>query len=398
MAAGNHESFTKKSRRARQLENSMIKFIVVGKSKNVVVAVLQAIRSFSREKAVVIGDEETTMLRWSALCKQQVTLSFDGKSDEAFVAAVNNVLAQAPEAILIPADCEGIRMVNRMREHLKIDITPIPDLQTLNMFDDKSQFDQFCRRHALPVPLTRRFQDKHELDYDALAAEFGVPFVLKPINQAGSLGVVIIRSRAQYEETVVGEGKYPYSPILAQQYIDGADIDISLLAIRGRLSAFAIQQVDGASIQFLANPQLERIAAKLCEVSGFHGVMHIDARRERGTGRMFLIESNPRFWATLTASVWCGINFVAESIRETPRPNGPLRLVSGSASTRHPLMRPAAWGGLVKDGSEQGRLLRAIAFDLPGIGHLLKELPQRALKRRRPGVPNGAVPAVRKAK
>lgn len=361
----------------------MIDFIVVGKSKNVVIAVLLALRSSSKAKCVVIGDEETAMLRWSSLCKRQVTLSFDGSADQRFAATVQALMARSPQAVLIPADCEGIRLVNRTRASMPERMTPVPDLATLDMFDDKWQFHAFCAQQGLPVPAQRLFQDKSGLRFDALVAEFGLPFVLKPVNQAGSLGVLVIRSRRQYEELVAAEGKYPYSPIIAQQYIEGSDIDISLLAFHGRLSAFAIQQVQGAQINFLPNAQLEAIAQRLCSTSNFHGVMHIDARRERGTGRMFLIESNPRFWATLTASVWCGLNFVAESIVESPRPAGPLRLTAGSASTRHPLMRPSAWGGMLRGGSEQGRLLRAMTFDLPSLGRLARELPQRALTFRR---------------
>jgi predicted ATP-grasp superfamily ATP-dependent carboligase len=374
----------------------MIDFIVVGKSKIVVLAVLLAIRSFSKGKCVVIGDEETTMLRWSTLCKQQITLSFDGKSDQAFADTVQSLCAQAPYATLIPADCEGIRIVNRMREHMPERITPMPDLETLNMFDDKWRFHEFCARHDLPVPVQRLFRDKSSLRFNALVAEFGLPFVLKPVNQAGSLGVLVIHSRVQYEQMVAAEGQYPYAPIIAQQFIAGDDVDISLLSMHGRLSAFAIQQVQGPQIQFLANPQLEAIAERLCAASRFHGVMHIDTRRERHSGRMYLIESNPRFWATLPASVWCGLNFIAESMKESARPAGPLRLTAGSASTRHPLMRPSAWADLVFDGGEQGRLLRAMTFDLPSIGNLVRELPRRILtyrQRRTAAVPAGLIAA-----
>lgn len=359
----------------------MVNYIVVGKSRRVVVAVLQAIRSFTDAKCVVIGDHETKSLRFSKMCERQIGIEFNASCDDRLVDVVRSIADRTPHVTVIPADCEGIRMVGRVRDRLQVQVTPAPDLDTLEMFDNKWRFHQFCMQHGLPVPRTQFFESKRELDFDSLAAAFGVPFVLKPINQAGSLGVAIVRSREQFERDIATNPAYCFAPLVAQRFIDGDDIDLSLLAVNGRLSAFAIQQARRARIDFLHSPQLAFLAQELCRVSGYHGVMHIDARREKRTGKVLLIESNPRFWATLTASVWCGLNFVAESISETPRSNGARQLVEGMSSTRHPLMQPSCWTCLFGDRGERGRLLRAIAFDLPALGSFVRELPNLVLRR-----------------
>lgn len=354
----------------------MINFIVVGKSKRVVVAILQAIRSFTDAKCIVVGDEETRCLRWSTLAKRQIMTRFDGSDDDNFANAINRIVEKTPHVRLIPADCDGIRLTNRVRNRLRVKITPTPDLSMLNMFDDKWHFHQFCVQHGLAVPPTRFAATKSDLDFDTIAGEFGVPFVVKPVNQAGSFGVEIIRSKAHFEQAIRDNANYRFAPLIAQRYIDGVDIDLSLLSVQGQVSAYAIQQVAGSMIHFVSNPALEEMAEKLCKVSAYHGVMHIDARIEKATGNIFLIESNPRFWASLTASVWCGLNFVAESIEQTPRPQGARRqLTAGKAYTRHPVIRPSSWLQLVADSGERGRLIRAMTFDLPTLGDFSKEFP-----------------------
>jgi predicted ATP-grasp superfamily ATP-dependent carboligase len=353
----------------------MSNFIVVGKSNFVVIAVLQAIRSYTDAKVTLIGDHETNALRWSTLCARKLTIQFNGSDDEKFIGMVNTAAKKMPHLKLIPVDCEGIRITNRVLDRLSVNVTPIPNSPTLEMFDDKWQFHQFCTQHALQVPTTRFIGTKHDLDFDAVAADLGLPFVIKPTNQAGSLGVLIVSSKTFFGKKILNNPDYKFCPLIAQRFVDGVDIDLSLLAINGRLSAFAIQQTNGFTTGFVSNSYLEKVAAKISSDSAYHGVMHIDARIEKRTGQVFLIEANPRFWASLTAAVWCGLNFVAESAEQTPRVKGVRSLTHGTFHTRHPAIRPASWRRLIVDSGQCGRLLRANMFDPYSLSNFAVDLP-----------------------
>lgn len=353
----------------------MSNFIVVGKSNRIVVAALQAIRSFTDAKVTVLGDAETRALRWSSLCARKWTIAFDGTDDDRFVQLVNKVKQEMPHVKLIPVDCEGIRITNRVLERLLVNITPIPDMRTLNMFDDKWQFHRFCMQHGLRVPTTRFIGTKYDIDFDAVKAQLGLPFVIKPTNQAGSLGVQIVGSKAYFEKNILHNPVYQYGPLIAQRFIDGIDIDLSLLSVNGTLSAYAIQQTNGSTTEFLENPYLDNVAEQISRDSAYHGVMHVDARIETATGHVFLIEANPRFWASITASVWCGLNFVAECIEQTPRLNGPRRLTQGMCHTRHPAIQPASWSRMIADRGQRGRFLRASMFDPYSLSHFALDLP-----------------------
>jgi predicted ATP-grasp superfamily ATP-dependent carboligase len=358
----------------------VINFIVSGNCRRVVSAVLLAIRSFTDAKCVVIGGEATRVLRWSGLCKRQLTVDLDGGEDDAYVDLVNCIAGVNPHVILIPADCDAIRLANRVRGRLKVNTTPFPELATLDMFDNKWRFHQFCTGLGLPVPETLHFAAKSEMDFKEIVSAIGLPFVVKPLDRAGSTGVHVVRSAEDFEASILDDGEYDYGALIAQRFIRGEDVDISFLSSKGRMSAFAVQQASGSKIVFLPNSSLAAMASTLSDASSYHGVMHVDARVEEGTGKVWLIESNPRFWASLTASVWCGLNFVAESIMPAPKEAAVRALTNGSASIRHPLVRPSAWRGMLADRGGQGRLLRAMAFDPPALGGFARDLPTAAFR------------------
>jgi predicted ATP-grasp superfamily ATP-dependent carboligase len=339
--------------------------------------VLWALRSHSERQCVVIGGPNTRAVRRSSLCADHAELSFEPEDDNAFVDAVERFAAKMHNPILIPADCKSVRLVNRVRERLPLRIIPVPDTDTLEMFDDKWRFFQFCKQNQLPVPATRYVGDKRSLNYAETAAQLGVPFLIKPINQAGSNGVQVIVNEAHYDDSVRHNPAYQFDSLIAQQYIEGRDVGINLMATGGKLRALAFQQRVGARIHFFADKAMEALARQIAGASGYHGVMNLDARIQDGTGDVFLLESNPRFWASLTAAVDCGLNFVAESIATVPPPDPVRMLKAGTFHMRHPAVRPSTWLSILFDSSGNGRLLRAKMADMQGLRATAKSVAEK---------------------
>ena len=355
-------------------------FVLLGRSTRVGIEVLQAIRSFSQGDCLVAGDEASRPLRWSTHCSRHVMIGLGGSGDDEFVTMINGLAARNSQTVLIPFDCDGIRMANRVQGRLQVKTVPVPDVATLDLLEDKWSFHAFCSQHALPVPLTRFVGTKEAVDFDAVAAEFGLPFVLKPTNWSGSLGVQIVTSRSQFEQDILGDARYVFDTLVVQQFIEGEDACLSVLANRGRLLALAIQRLVLNRIEFMPNAGLEVIASQICRDSVYHGVMNLDVRIEKDTGKLFLIEANPRFYASLTAAVSCGLNFVAESLDPADEVSEPKRLVAGHFDKPHPLLTPSLWPRLLLEPGARGRLLRAKAFDLFTFGMLLRQLPLMPLR------------------
>lgn len=356
--------------------------VVVGNSLQVLGPVLQAIRSFSGADISVIGNESTRSIRWSLLCNQWIRHSLSHSEDESLLALLQKTCARDRPARIIAVDCEAAHALNRLRTRLPAPPAPMPNSDQLTLFEDKWQFHRFCQLQGIPSPLTLCFDNKQMLRYPVLASALGTPFVIKPSNLAGAQGVCIIRDESMFESEILRHDDYQFSPLLAQEYIPGEDVDISLLAVGGKVMTLATQQVSGSVVRFISQPQIESMAERLCAASRYDGVMHIDARIDRRSGRVCLIESNPRYWASMTAALWCGLNFVQESLRyvRDPEPDsGPLRLAQGRAYTRYPLLRAGNLRCLLSR-SLRGRLLRWSVMDPWRMSRLaldLSNLPKK---------------------
>lgn len=352
-------------------------FVVVGSARALVIQVMLAIRTFSNAECLAVCSKKTQFLRYSNLPSRYVEIDFDGADDDRFADIVNNYCNLHPGSILVAADCDGTRITNRVRGNLTALILPTPDTATLDCLDNKWTFYEFCVQHNLSVPATCSVPTKHALDFPAAAEKLGLPVVIKPVKEQGSKGVHIVNSVADYRRLVLEEPDYLHAPLIAQEYINGTDIGANLLAVDGHVKALAIQrrvppQDEGAPIEFIDNAALFSSAVRLVQETGYSGVMNIDARIECGSGKVYLLESNPRFWRSLSASVWCGLNFVAELFDCDSSASEISTLHTGTADTfYHPIFRPQLCIRALLDSGQRGRLARLMMFDICTLGSSL---------------------------
>lgn len=371
----------------------MRNFIVVGAAKAMVVQALLAIHTYTDARCAVVCARGTRFLRFSNLCFAYLEADLSGPDDDSLVDSINRFADVMPDPVLISADCDGARMVNRVRDRLAVVVAPTPDSSMLDCLDNKWRFYQFCRKHGLNVPATRLIGNKRDLDFGALSFQLGIPFVVKPVNQDSSRGIHIISSEEDYQREILDNDTYLHAPLIAQRYIPGTDVGLNLLSIKGRVAAIAIQQRidpkhDGSEIRFFHNDYLESVAYTVSRECAYDGVMNIDARIEHGTGKVFLFESNPRVWRSLSASVWCGLNFIAASVE----PAGNIRLLtSGSADIYyHPLFRPSLWRHALFDRGHRGRMVRLMTFDVCTLSTSIRILFAEGGWRRRKGTVSAA--------
>jgi biotin carboxylase len=255
---------------------AMIDVILVGNSTRIALPVLQAIHSMGDTQCAVVGSQQTQALRWSHLCRQHAVIDFT--RDEASLQVINHMAEQNPAAILLPFDCEAIRFVNRVQGRLSLKSIPVPDMATLNMFDDKWLFHQFCASNALPVPKTLWVGPKSNLDFSTIQADLGLPFIIKPTNESGSNGVQTIHSLEELEQKILNNEAYVFTPLIAQKYIEGIDMDINLFSVDGQLRAVSVHRPHKSIIDFMPHPELEDIAERICRCSQYNGVMNADVR------------------------------------------------------------------------------------------------------------------------
>lgn len=263
----------------------------------------------------LVGSKDIAFLRRSKACQQyfENDLSLGEDNENKFVQIIRR-LGISTSIFLIPVDDAGIRIVQATIDRLATVCFPLPDRHSFERLADKWQFYQTCQEADLPTPNTLYLKDKADIDFDSVRATVGLPFVLKPTNKSNGLGVCIVHSSDHLREEVFRNRNYDFSPLIAQTFIPGIDIDISILAESGDVKHFAVQIRKERQLWFVQNEKLVECTKELVRSLNYTGVMHIDARLENGSEEIFLLEANPRFWASVDEATLGGLNFVRAGI------------------------------------------------------------------------------------
>lgn len=193
-------------------------------------------------------------------------------------------------------------------------VFPSASMETLHTLDDKWRFSRFMEANDIPRPWTLLLEDLDQLD--GLATSLEYPLMVKPTFGESGHGVVRIDSIGALRAHLASGSRYAGLPLLLQGHVQGQDADISVLAADGRIVGHVLHaRKDGCTLEFMRNEQALHVAERIVGAAKYSGVANIDLRIDGKTGRVTVLECNPRFWYTLQASLWRGVNFVEAGFR-----------------------------------------------------------------------------------
>jgi predicted ATP-grasp superfamily ATP-dependent carboligase len=217
---------------------------------------------------------------------------------------------------IVGGDIRSSGLLHSIKDKL-IDVLVFPciDGETLEMLDDKWRFQKFMMENAIPCPEGVLLGSIDQLE--SLTKDLTFPLMVKPLFGESGHGIVYKRNLQDLREHLHSASKYTALPVLIQRYVDGIDADISLLALNGRVVCHALHsRVDGGILRFQRNDEILATATQIVKAANYSGVLNIDVRISLDLShRVSVIECNPRFWYTLQASLWRGLNFVEAGFR-----------------------------------------------------------------------------------
>jgi hypothetical protein len=158
-------------------------FAVVGSEPQLVIQVLLSVRTFSSAPCLALVSPHDRDVRRSRLAHAIDEAGMDGRDDERVIASLNEWATRYADSVIVAADCPGARLLHRVGPRLNARVAPLPDRETLETFDNKWTFYEFCRAHDLPAPESVRIQSKHAMDLHTVTAHVGMPFVVKPLRE-----------------------------------------------------------------------------------------------------------------------------------------------------------------------------------------------------------------------
>jgi len=296
------------------IRNGSFSVLIPDGESHYATSIVRCLAEEKEVKTIVLSRDRNAPIRFSRYTSKFIYNLF-GESKEERLAAIIDAIKKTNTDILLPVDVETIRLVSENKEKLSnlIAIAPNPELNSFDIADDKWLLSLWLKENNIPHPNTLLFKSTSSLE-EALSA-LSFPIIIKPRNGSGGKGIHIIKN-AEELQSWYNEFDHSEDQII-QSYIKGYDIDCSVICSEGRILAHTIQKglkytVDYPwpyGIEFLENDEIFHIVKEVVDKFNWSGVVHIDLRYDEVERQAKLIEMNPRFWASVTASIFAGVNF-----------------------------------------------------------------------------------------
>lgn len=236
-----------------------------------------------------------------------------GSNTEWLEVIIHEISANNVDIIIPIAEQELLFFIeNRSAIVTHTKLIPIVDFQTFQTASHKDLLSDFCRSHELPHPnsLLSEFNHKSTI----LNSGLNYPLLIKPLDQKGGDGILKIND----EEELVLNLRNHSGSIFIQEYINGYDIDCSVLCLNGKILCHTIQRgnlkghndfAPQLGFELFENKELLEVVADTMYKLNWSGIAHIDLRFDEKLNRYCIIEINPRFWGSIGASLKAGVNF-----------------------------------------------------------------------------------------
>lgn len=246
--------------------------------------------------------------------------SFHAEPDN-YVDALGAIAGRHDIQVLMPMHEDALTVQER-RERLPPGlIVAAPPCEGLALGLDKQRIVALAARAGVDAPATAAPESMAEAQERIQTSRF--PLVVKTRHGNGGKGVAVARSPAealrQYRAFVdrfkLGRGRLP----LLQEFVPGELCGAAFFSVAGDMKAcFAERYLrckdHGFGTSVLREPvqddaRIKRATGIMCTALGWSGLGHFDYLFCRETGRLALIEMNPRFWGALNLSIINGFNF-----------------------------------------------------------------------------------------
>lgn len=238
---------------------------------------------------------------------------YSGDSTRAHEQIVERLREWRP-TVLLPIMDHAWSMVysqyDDLSEHTTVVPCPNPALRSL--LNDKASLLKTASAHGVPTPRTyvpssldEALTKRHELPY---------PVLLKPRRGTGGVGIRLARDPTGFEDVLRDTELTP----MIQEYIDGEDLELTILADHGEpLAGSAYVTLRNRPLPYgppvacrtVRDERLMSIGMKFLQELRYHGVAHLDFRRDRRDGQPKLLDFNIRLAGSNEISTRTGVDF-----------------------------------------------------------------------------------------
>lgn len=228
---------------------------------------------------------------------------------------VKAVCANTHIDMCMPVDMEGTCYFSAHRDDI-CDITILALMDSpekLMLAGDKGLLANYLQTHNLPHP----YSITNHKQFEKEKFNLSFPVLIKPRISGNGDGIFKQTSLDSLIAQINTNSSF-FDEYLIQEYIDGEDIDCSVLCKNGVILAYTIQKTlvvntedfkPAVALEFTHHAGVFETAQKLLSTLNWNGVAHIDMRIKKSDLSAQIIEINPRFWGSVEGSLHVGVNF-----------------------------------------------------------------------------------------
>lgn len=290
-------------------------------------------------------------LRWQGLLRDGAPL------DISALAQVRQVCDSEGIDRVLGADYDTALLLAHAPASARIPACAVPSASTITTLHNKWNLTRLLMATGLPAPDSVRVEDAQGL----LAHPLLYPIITKPLDRWASVGFQIHRSRATLERTLARGRLAAGYPLIAQTFVPGWDVGASFLARHGRLAACSVfRHTRRGERTFYSSVRVREYVERFVDACGYSGVGHLDLRYDPSLDSYFILELNPRFWASLLYAERAGLNYpdlllkLEEGLPE--RPAGPRPGRVRLAGYERAMMLSTRWFSSAYEGLTGARL------------------------------------------
>lgn len=228
---------------------------------------------------------------------------------------INHVVEEYDIDVIMPIWDRGTRKLIEHKSLLQSDkLVPLSSLDNYIVAENKGLLAKHMQKVGISVPRTIRLSLEIIQKREQLTMAF--PILAKPLNSGNGKGIVKFENQDALAKHFGSIGlKEEY---ILQEFKRGIDYGCNVLCYEGEILAYTIQKgtfwdskpfTAQVGMDFVQNDPLYQMMKKLMKSLHWSGVANIDLLFDPEAEVFYVLEINPRFWNSLTASLMAGVNF-----------------------------------------------------------------------------------------
>lgn len=280
-------------------------------------SVLQCLSQVKEYNIFVLSNKKRTPTKFSRYTYYYKY--YERHNDEHWLDVINSEIKLNAIDVVVPIAENEIAFFikNKTKITHATSIIPLPDLTNFEIAIDKRKLSDFAKANKIPHP--NSFFMTSEMGTSHFLSTIQFPILVKPLSLKGGDGIQNINSEKHFHELFQNQTE----SLFIQEYIEGYDIDCSVICLNGTILNHTIQKgnLKGDTVfapqlafDFLQNNDVLEVAKQTMSKLNWSGIAHLDMRYDSNTNDYKLIEINARFWGSVEASKFAGINFPQQAI------------------------------------------------------------------------------------